>query len=296
MGGNKRPSALTPLLSDAGSAFAQDCSGSCGSKTHCCDYGFFDDAALNATRVSIPSKFGDLDGFLMVNSTAPYAAAPPLHILYSHGSGWNVAVQYRIERYKYLLSQGNVALLTYDYPGYGASPGTVTEDNIMAGAGSALDWLSSNLSVPTSRITLQGRSLGGAVTAALVKRVHGSGAATGGVIVQSSWDFFTTVVGAVFPITTFVPNGIFDGWWPSADNIKPLSSCLFVFGSEDDASVPVSSTKALFDAAVNAPDTPSGCSKFVQVAGPDHDDPMTATEQAAMRAWFAVERLQVAQR
>ena len=89
----------------------QDCEGSCGSATHCCDYGFFSDADLNATRVSIPHSSGALDGYLMVNSTAPYAGAPPLTILYSHGSGWNVAVQYRILRYKFLLSQGSCSRL-----------------------------------------------------------------------------------------------------------------------------------------------------------------------------------------
>jgi len=66
-------------------------------------------------NVDFESDGVTLNGWFMEsNSSAPTPAVP---ILYSHGSGKNVAVRYRVERYEFLLSLG-VKLFVYDYPGY----------------------------------------------------------------------------------------------------------------------------------------------------------------------------------
>ena len=254
----------------------------CGSEQFCCSYSLFNAPALNATRVSIDSKFGSLDGFLMRNVSTT-ATSPPLTILYSHGSGWNIAVQYRLQRYAFLLSLGNVQVLTYDYAGYGASPGEVNEANVKASSVAALQWLHTEMGVAPSNVTLLGRSLGGAVTASLVQYVYSTGGTLHAAVVESSWDFFGDVVAAFFPMTAFIARSAYDDWWRSADDIAPLTACYFQFQSEDDEQVPLSTAEGLFAAAGNVP---AGCKRWVQVAGPLHDDPMPAEEKTAMRVWF----------
>ena len=223
----------------------------------------------------------------MRNISSDPSAPRPLTILYSHGSGWNVAVQYRVERYRFLLAQGNVQVLTYDYAGYGASPGDVNEANVMESSKAALRWLGDVLGAAPSNVTLLGRSLGGAVTAGLVEYVYGKGDSLNGAIIESSWDYFSNVVAAFFPITAFIPQAAFDDWWRSADYIKPLTACYLQFHSEGDEQVPFSAAEGLFDAAEGVP---ANCKVWVKGESALHDDPMPSNEQAALRAWFAALR------
>jgi len=265
----------------------QECVADCGSEQFCCSYNLFNDASLNSTRVTIPSEFGPLDGFLMRNINSS-SSQPPLTILYSHGSGWNVAVQYRVVRYAFLLSLGNVQVLTYDYAGYGASPGDVNEENVKKSSQAALSWLGSELGVQPSNVTLLGRSLGGAVTASLVKHVHSMGDSVHSVVVESSWDYFSNVVAAFFPMTAFIPQSAYGDWWASADDIEPLSACYLQFHSEGDEQVPQSAAEGLFDAVTGAP---KSCKVWVSADEPKHDDPMPAVEKDALKMWFDSNRL-----
>ncbi len=212
----------------------------------------------------------------------------PLTILYSHGSGWNVAVQYRLQRYAFLLSLGHVQVLTYDYAGYGASPGTVNEQNVKDSSIAALDWLGTDLGVHSSNVTLLGRSLGGAVTASLVGHVHARGESVRAAVIESSWDYFSNVVSAFFPLTSFVPQAAYKDWWRSPDSIAPLTACYLQFHSEGDEQVPIKTGEALFDAATGVP---AACKVWTKASEPKHDDPMPPSEQRAIRAWIAAQRI-----
>ena len=233
---------------------------------------------------------GAVDAYLMANFTEPNPDAKRVFMLYSHGSGWNVAVKYRIDRYKFLLSQGNIALLTYDYPGYGASSGSYDEDSIIASGVSALQYLMAEHHVGYSNITLLGRSLGGAVASGLVEHIAEQGGMPRGMIAQSTWGgSFADVIATYFPITQFVARGIYSDWWLSGERIKPLASCLYQSHSHDDEVVAFDVAEELSAEAVNVPAT-SGCKTFVAVNGLMHDDPMDSKEKVQLSAWLHQQR------
>lgn len=99
-----------------------------------------------------------IHGWLMVNATRHHSAPAsqkPLIIMYSHGSGNNVAAGYRIERYKFLLEQGNVVVISYDYAGYGKSTGTANTESVLASAKGVARYLELYLSSFTSSTDLQ---------------------------------------------------------------------------------------------------------------------------------------------
>lgn len=69
---------------------------------------------MNYTNVSFDSDGNTLNGWFMTSPDS--APTPRVPVLYNHGSGKNIAVRYRVQRYAFLLTLG-VDLLTYDYPG-----------------------------------------------------------------------------------------------------------------------------------------------------------------------------------
>lgn len=104
-------------------------------------------AALNKTEAFWQFKVNGTSGaaspdavihaWIMVNATKHFSAPAgqkPLLLMYNHGSGANIASGYRIARYQYLLEQGNIVIVTYDYAGYGYSTGTATAASVMASA------------------------------------------------------------------------------------------------------------------------------------------------------------------
>jgi pimeloyl-ACP methyl ester carboxylesterase len=61
-----------------------------------------------------------------------------LNIFYAHGSGANIATQYRIARYESLLRLGRVRIFAYDYPGYGKSKGEVDAAALLSSSVTAM--------------------------------------------------------------------------------------------------------------------------------------------------------------
>jgi hypothetical protein len=57
---------------------------------------------------------GEHDGVVL---TAHNHSPQYVNLLYNHGSGSNIASNYRMERYAFYLSQGGVRLFVYDYAG-----------------------------------------------------------------------------------------------------------------------------------------------------------------------------------
>jgi len=131
-----------------------------------------------------------LHGWYFVNATDPAGAVPGcsstpwLNVLYSHGSGWNIGVEYRKSRYEWLLSLGKVRFFVYDYPGYGLSGGDPTPESVYESSLAALRWFEAQAASEMqvggagtggpeargagSRVVMLGRSLGGNLATRLV--------------------------------------------------------------------------------------------------------------------------------
>jgi fermentation-respiration switch protein FrsA (DUF1100 family) len=89
-------------------------------------------------------------------------------LLYCHGNAGNLS--HRGEQLRRWRDLMRLAVLIFDYPGYGRSAGKPSEAGCYAAAAAAHDWLTGIKKVPGERIVLYGGSLGGAVAIQLAAR------------------------------------------------------------------------------------------------------------------------------
>lgn len=86
-------------------------------------------------------------------------------ILHFHGAGGTVGSGHRTPNYR-ALSAGDperVHVLTFDYRGFGKSPGTPSERGLLLDAVAVANWAMDVAGIPPSRILIFGQSLGTAV-------------------------------------------------------------------------------------------------------------------------------------
>jgi len=96
---------------------------------------------------------------------------PPV-LLWMHGNAGNLTG--RAPHAQELARQG-LAVLVFDYRGYGRSEGSPDEEGIYADAEAAHGWLTGEQGIEPGRIVLYGRSLGSAPAARLSTRVEHAG-------------------------------------------------------------------------------------------------------------------------
>jgi abhydrolase domain-containing protein 12 len=92
-------------------------------------------------------------------------------VIHFHGAGGTVGSGYRCPNYR-ALSAGRpdkIHVLTFDYRGFGRSPGTPTESGLIVDALSIVEWAMNVARVPPSRIIIYSQSLGTAVNMAVAE-------------------------------------------------------------------------------------------------------------------------------
>jgi fermentation-respiration switch protein FrsA (DUF1100 family) len=90
---------------------------------------------------------------------------------YSHGNAGNLSM--RGEGLRRWQENLGLAVLIFDYPGYGKSGGRPTGAGCLTAADAAYAWLSTVQQIPGERLVLYGGSLGGAVATTLaIRRPH----------------------------------------------------------------------------------------------------------------------------
>ena len=90
-------------------------------------------------------------------------------ILHMHGAAGTIGSGYRVHNYR-ALSAGQskrIHVMTFDYRGYGRSPGTPSERGLCLDATAVVDWATKFAGIPPSRILIFGQSLGTAVSLAI---------------------------------------------------------------------------------------------------------------------------------
>lgn len=86
-----------------------------------------------------------------------------------HGAGGTVGSGYRVPNYR-ALSAGqpkSLHVLTFDYRGFGRSPGTPSERGLCLDAIAVVDWVTNVARIPPSRILIFSQSIGTAVSLAV---------------------------------------------------------------------------------------------------------------------------------
>lgn len=155
------------------------------------------------------------------------------------------------------LAGRGYAVLLFDYRGFGGNPGSPSEAGLLEDARAARRHLESL--APGAPVVLFGESLGSAV--ALAEAVARPPAA---LVLRSPFTSLAALGKLHYP---FLPVGwLLRDRYPSLDRIAELACPLFVAAGERDSIVPLSESRALFDAA------PVPVKRLLVVPRADHND------------------------
>lgn len=94
-----------------------------------------------------------------------------LLVIHMHGAGGTVASGYRTPNYRALTAaaQDKLHVLTFDYRGFGYTPGWPSERGLILDAIAVVDWALNIARIPPERIVIFSQSLGTAVNAAIAE-------------------------------------------------------------------------------------------------------------------------------
>lgn len=167
---------------------------------------------------------------------APPEGRPTVAIF--HGNGGSLRSQrYRLKYFK----DANMGVLVLGYRGYAGSDGTPSEEGLYTDARAALDWLNTQ-GIADASIVLYGESLGsGIATMMAVEREFAA------VVLESPYTSTVDIAAAQFP---FIPvHWLMSDRFESLDRIAAVKEPLLVMHGEEDAVIPQTFGRRLFDAA-----------------------------------------------
>lgn len=162
-------------------------------------------------------------------------------VLFCHGNGGNLS--HRGRMLPHWTREMGMAVLLFDYPGYGQSSGEPSEEGCYAAGDAAYDWLCQVAKVPAERIIIYGGSLGGGIATDLAsRRPHRA------LVLVATFSSFPDIAQARFP---WVP-----GRWlvrQRYDNVGKIAHCrgpVFIAHSPQDDLIPFAQGEHLFAAAL----------------------------------------------
>ncbi|MBZ0272777.1 alpha/beta hydrolase [bacterium] len=213
--------------------------------------------ARDAEEVFVP-----IDGGGEVHALYWKAPAGRPTVLFFHGNAQTV-FEWALIRED--LAPMNAGLFLVDYPGYGKSRGTPSEESLYAAGFATYAWLTQN-GVSGENIIVFGKSLGGGVTTKVASERK-----VAGVVLESTFTSIPAVARRLFP---FLPEGPISGGerYDSAARIGRIDAPVLVLHGDEDELIPVSEGKKLHDAAKEPKDIVifpgAGHNDVAIVAGP----------------------------
>ena len=190
---------------------------------------------------------------------------PRAHALLLHGNGGNITPL--ADTMRILNRRHGLALLVFDYRGYGKSEGKPTEKGILLDARAARDWLAAKEGIQQSDVVLLGQSLGGAVAVDLAST---DGAR--GLVLAST---FTSLPDAARWHMPWLPAKLLMTIrLNSLEKIGEYHGPLLLSHGDADEMVPYEHGLELFSAA-------PGPKRMITVPGGKHNDPQPEEYRAA---------------
>lgn len=229
------------------------------------------DAVARGRSVTIEDCFFDTDDGLRLNgwwvrgSQGKDDENQPV-VIFFHGNAGNLSDR---AGFVFDLTRLGVEVFAVDYRGYGRSEGRSSESGIYLDAVAAWEFLTTAKAVPTERIVLFGKSLGGAAAIDLATRVQPAG-----IVVQSS---FTSVPDMALRHYPFVPRFLIRTRMDNLAKMDRIACPVLVIHSTGDEVVPFTMGRKLFDSA-NQPKT------FFEIKGAGHNETIAAGGQAYFHA------------
>jgi len=160
-------------------------------------------------------------------------------LLFFHGNAGNIS--HRLDSLQLFHDLG-LAVLIFDYRGYGRSEGRISEQGTYRDAEAAWRYLTEQRNIPARDIVLFGRSLGAAVAARLATR-HTPGA----LMIESA---FTSVPDVAADIYPFLPvRWLARFQYAAGEYLASVSCPVLVVHSQDDEIIPFKHGERLFELA-----------------------------------------------
>ena len=156
------------------------------------------------------------------------------------------------------LNAQGIAVLLFDYRGYGGNPGTPTEAGLFQDARAAQAYVASRPDVDATRVVYFGESLGSGVATALAAEKPPAA-----LILRSPFASMAEVGQFHYPLLPV--RWLLRDRFASIEHISRIGCPLLVIAGDRDRVVPFDHSRRLFDAA-SEPKT------FVTVPGADHND------------------------
>jgi fermentation-respiration switch protein FrsA (DUF1100 family) len=191
---------------------------------------------------------------------------PQAIALFMHGNAGNItmlAQSLAVLNYRHRL-----AIMTFDYRGFGRSEGSPSEEGVLQDARAARKWLAERKHVPEKEIVLFGVSLGGAVAVDLAAK---DGAR--GLVLAST---FTSLPDVGSHHVPWIPTRLLmTERLNSLQKIKRYHGPLLYAHGDVDTVVPYELGVKLYDAA-------PGPKRFFRIRGGEHLDPMPDEYRVAL--------------
>jgi alpha-beta hydrolase superfamily lysophospholipase len=157
------------------------------------------------------------------------------------------------------LAAKGLAVLLFDYRGYGGNPGSPSEEGLARDAGAAQRYLVEERGVPPDRLLYYGESLGSAV----VTRLATQHPPPAGLVLRSPFVDLASVGQVHYP---FLPvKALLRDRYPLTEQLATVRVPVTVVYGDDDSVVPPDQSRAV---AASAPTLKA----LVQVPGADHND------------------------
>ena len=193
-------------------------------------------------------------------------------VLYLHGNGENLSTCGKSLRH--WRDELKMGVLGIDYPGYGNSLGTPTEESCYAAAQGALDWLAGEKKVPPQNVVVVGQSLGSAMATEIASRQRCRMLLTSGAFTS-----FPDI--AQYRYSWLPARHLVHLQFDNLSKMRMLMTPVFITHGTDDGRVPFSHGERLFAAAAKAP------KKFYPTLGHGHSQPDTTEFYDAVRQFLA---------
>ncbi len=160
-------------------------------------------------------------------------------ILHFHGNAGNIS--HRLDSF-FIFNRLGLNTFIFDYRGYGRSQGVPSEQGTYLDAEAAWQYLIETEHIPSERIILFGRSLGGAVAARLATKVKAKA-----LILEST---FTSVPDLGADLYPFLPVRLLARYKYNTRAFLPgVNVPVLIIHSPEDEIIPFSHGKALYEAA-----------------------------------------------
>jgi uncharacterized protein len=172
----------------------------------------------------------------------PSPVEKDIWVLFLHGTDSNIASPPHQKRYK-IWSNLGISILSVDYPGYGNSKGTPSEQNLYEASKAAYMYLRKQEYIPEKRIIIYGEGIGASLALKLANEVQ-----VGGVIIENGLTSLPDLAQEIYPILPL--KWILKNKFNAINLITQLQAPLLLFHSDKNEQIPLVHGEKLFQ---NAP-------------------------------------------